>query len=84
MVPTIYVLRKNKKNIKKFQRKIFIFYNFKNLFILHGHVFVMSNRSVGTPEMQRIFVLIEKLVCTMKKCMEVYIQKWSYLRYYLS
>ena len=83
MVPTIYVLSKNKKNIKKFQRKIFIFYNFKNLFILHGHVFVMSNRSVGLQKCKE-FLSSEKLVCTMKKCMEVYIQKWSYLRYYLS
>ena len=24
---------------------------------------------IGTPEMQRIFVLKENLVCTMKKCM---------------
>ena len=24
---------------------------------------------IGTPEMQRIFVLKEKLVCTMRKCM---------------
>ena len=41
------VLSKNKKNIKIFQRKIFIFYNFKNIFILHGHVFVMhGNKEV--------------------------------------
>ena len=38
---TIYVLSKNKKNIKMFQLNIFIFYNFKNLCILHGHVFIM-------------------------------------------
>ena len=32
---------KNKKNIQKFLLKLFIFYNLKNLCILHGHVFVM-------------------------------------------
>ena len=36
-------MSKTKKNIKKFQLKIFIFHNFKNLFILHGHVFVMGD-----------------------------------------
>ena len=30
------------ENIKIFQLKIFIFYNLKNLCILHGRVFVMS------------------------------------------
>ena len=40
-VPTIYVLSKNKKNIIFFLLKIFNFYNFKNLCILHGRVFVM-------------------------------------------
>ena len=39
--PTIYVLGKNKKNIKIFLLKIFSFYNFKNPCILHGRVFVM-------------------------------------------
>ena len=36
-VPTIHVLSKNKKNIKTFLLKIFIFLNFKNHCILHGH-----------------------------------------------
>ena len=45
--PTIYVLSKNKKNIIIFPRKIFIFYNFKNLCILHGHCF--RNEGPGTP-----------------------------------
>ena len=40
-MPTISVLSKNKKNIKIFLRKIFIFYNLNNLCILHGQVFVM-------------------------------------------
>ena len=40
-MPTIYVLSKNKKNVKIFPRKIFIFYNFKNLCISHGQVFVI-------------------------------------------
>ena len=31
LLPTIYVLGKNKKNIKFFTLKIFIFYTFKNL-----------------------------------------------------
>ena len=39
---TIYVLSKNKKNIKKIQKKFFIFYNFKTLRMLHGQVFVMQ------------------------------------------
>ena len=41
-VPTIYVLSINKKNIRLFLWKIFIFDNFKNLCILHGRVFVMN------------------------------------------
>ena len=44
-VPTIYVLSRNKKIIKKILLKIFIFYNFNNLCILHGHVFVMSAKN---------------------------------------
>ena len=47
-VPKICVLSKNKKNRKKKKKKkkkkllkIFIIYNFKNLCILHGHVFIM-------------------------------------------
>ena len=38
---TIYVLSKNKKNIKIFQLKIVQFLKHKNLCLLHGHVFVM-------------------------------------------
>ena len=34
------------KNIKIFLLKIFIFYNLKNLCILHGQVFVMSKDRV--------------------------------------
>ena len=40
-VPTIYVLSKNKKNIEIFLMKFSIFIGEKNLFILHGQVFVM-------------------------------------------
>ena len=42
--PTIYVLSKNKKNIKIFVMKfsIFIFTAEKNLCVLHGQVFVMN------------------------------------------
>ena len=40
-VPTIYGLSKNKKNINFFTDESYIFYNCKNLCILHGHVFVM-------------------------------------------
>ena len=42
-VPTIYVLSKNKKNIKTFLLKFFIFYNLRKICILHGYVFVMSD-----------------------------------------
>ena len=37
-MPTIYVLSKNKKNIKKIL-KIVNFYNLRKICILHGHVF---------------------------------------------
>ena len=37
----IYVLKKNKRNIKSFLMKIFNFYNLRKICILHGHVFVM-------------------------------------------
>ena len=47
LVPTIYVLSKNEKNIKKIL-KIFIFYNFKYLYILHGYVFVIITRKSRT------------------------------------
>ena len=46
-VPTIYVLSKNKKNIKNFLLKNFNFYNMKKL---HGHVLVIiliKNRVSG-------------------------------------
>ena len=42
-VPTMYVLSKNKKTSKNFLLKNLIFYNFKNLCVLHGHVFEMVN-----------------------------------------
>ena len=35
------------KNIEKFLLKIFIFYNFENLFILHGQDFVMLSYHAG-------------------------------------
>ena len=44
-MPTIYVLSKNKKKISFFLQKIFIFYSYKNLCILHGQVFVMMPES---------------------------------------
>ena len=40
-MPTIYVLSKNKKNIKLFLMKFSIFKSEKNLCILHGHVSVL-------------------------------------------
>ena len=43
----IYVLSKNKKNIKSSLLKIFNFYNLKNLHILHGQVFVMKPHPPG-------------------------------------
>ena len=38
---------KNKKNSKSFLLKIFIFYKFKNLCLLHGHVFVMLPQTLA-------------------------------------
>ena len=46
-MPTIYVLSKNIKIIKKNQPKIVIFIAMKNRCILHGRVFVMK-RFVGS------------------------------------
>ena len=46
-VPTIYVLSKNKKNINIFLMKFSIFKMKKNLYILHGQVFVMLFPSTG-------------------------------------
>ena len=43
-MPTIYVLSKNKKNIKNFLLKIFIFYYLRKIYISHGRVFVMENQ----------------------------------------
>ena len=40
-VPTIYVLSKNMKIVKKIELKIVIFTAVKNRCMLHGHVFVM-------------------------------------------
>ena len=34
-----------------------------------GQFFMGAKSFIGTPEMQRIFVLKDKLNCTMKKCM---------------
>ena len=42
-VPTIYVLSKNKKNSENFLLKIFIFYNSKNICLLHGQFFVIQD-----------------------------------------
>ena len=52
---TIYVLSKNKKTIKKFPLKIFNFYNFKNLCLLHGQVYVMENRAQITSVTSKSF-----------------------------
>ena len=40
-VPTIYVLSKNKKNIKNFSTEKCHFYSYKNRCILYRHVYVM-------------------------------------------
>ena len=42
MYPQSMFCAKIRKILKKFLLKIFIFYNFKNPCIPHGHVFVMS------------------------------------------
>ena len=45
-VPTIYVLSKTMKIVKKFQLKIVIFSAVKNRCILHGRVFVMCLENI--------------------------------------
>ena len=48
---SIYVLRKYEKSIKNFLLNIFIFYKFKNLGILLGHVLLMvfyESKKLGT------------------------------------
>ena len=76
-VPTIYVLSKNKKNIRIFLLKIFIFDNFKNLCILHGRVFVMcigasfpASKSEATfsSSEESIFFILTNGTCYMCLC----------------
>ena len=57
-VPTIYGWSTTKKNIKYFLLKIFIFHNFKNICILHGHVFVMIGPE--TESLLSVFLLVQK------------------------
>ena len=59
--PTIYILSKNKKNIENFLLKFFIFYNFKNLFILHGHVFVMFSMNFYLSRLKVCFLTVDFL-----------------------
>ena len=49
-VPTIYVLSKNMKIVKKIQLKTVIFTALKNRCILHGLVFVMSDIFSSEPQ----------------------------------
>ena len=37
---------------KFFALKIFIFYNFKNFYILHGHVFIMNVLELSAPRIK--------------------------------
>ena len=48
-VPTIYVLSKNKKNIKIFLLKFFSSYNFEKICISHEHVFIMGKERSCLP-----------------------------------
>ena len=45
VLPTIYVWSKNKKITENFL--LLFFYNFKNLCILHGHVFVIFDFGIS-------------------------------------
>ena len=69
-VPIIYVLSKNKKNSKKKKKKKkkstenFHFYNFKNLCILHGRVFVMKIIQI-LPEASVVWRTDDSVVCTL-------------------
>ena len=45
-IATIYVSSKNKQNIIFYLLKIFFFYHFINLCILHGQVFIMFSARV--------------------------------------
>ena len=53
-VPTIYVLNKNMKIVKKNQLKIVIFTEVKNRCILHGRVFVMVKGKKSIHQMSRV------------------------------
>ena len=56
-MPTIYLLSKNKKNIEIFLLKIFIFYNFKNLCILHGLVFEMAKINLIGGQLSMVIII---------------------------
>ena len=58
-MPTIYVLSKNKKNIKIFLAKFSFFTTEKNLCILHGQVFVTFT---DFPNMHVIFLMVMVLI----------------------
>ena len=65
----LYVLSKNKKNIKKILLKFFIFNNFKNICILHGHVFIMQLRGCQLSKTNTciIFTCIKKMTIFLRR-----------------
>ena len=76
LVPTIYVLSKNKKNIKKFPMNFSIFTArkylhilYRQFFIMHAHVFVMnfSDISKQNPE---CYQLLSNLITNNCNCFQ--------------
>ena len=71
-VLTIYVLSKNKKNIKIFQLKIFNFQSSKNLCLLNGQVFVMQIITTSEfPKASFLFIGSFQLIVEMSRLMGI-------------
>ena len=73
-MPTIYVLSKNKKNIKKFHLKIIIFTALKYCNILHGHVCVMSFSVLQLVLRENDLIAIPKEIGDLSRLRELLIQ----------
>ena len=83
-VPTIYVLRKNKKNITIFHLKIIILTAVKYSTISHGHVCVMLYIRMSEKSSKRIISLIKcvgelfRTLCTSRR-RTVHASLWKHI-----